>query len=34
MPSQTPAQQFQVDLRGVIDRLSRHIYSGPRVVFR
>ncbi|VXB24743.1 HSP90 family protein [Microbacterium sp. 8M] len=28
------AQQFQVDLRGVVDLLSRHIYSGPRVYLR
>jgi hypothetical protein len=28
------AHQFQVDLRGVIDLLSRHIYSGPRVYLR
>ncbi|WP_193751365.1 HSP90 family protein [Microbacterium testaceum] len=34
MSSQPPAQQFQVDLRGVIDLLSRHIYSGPRVFLR
>lgn len=25
---------FQVDLRGVVDLLSRHIYSGPRVYLR
>jgi len=30
----TAAQQFQVDLRGVIDLLSRHIYSSPRVFLR
>lgn len=29
-----PPQQFQVDLRGVIDLLSRHIYSSPRVFLR
>lgn len=28
------SQQFQVDLRGVVDLLSRHIYSGPRVFLR
>ncbi|KZE91914.1 Chaperone protein HtpG [Microbacterium sp. TNHR37B] len=28
------AHQFQVDLRGVIDLLSRHIYSSPRVFLR
>jgi len=27
-------QQFQVDLRGVVDLLSRHIYSSPRVYMR
>lgn len=27
-------KQFQVDLRGVVDLLSRHIYSGPRVYLR
>jgi len=25
---------FQVDLRGVVDLLSRHLYSGPRVYLR
>jgi len=34
MSSHAPTQQFQVDLRGVIDLLSRHIYSGPRVFLR
>ena len=34
MDSHAPAQQFQVDLRGVIDLLSRHIYSSPRVFLR
>lgn len=28
------AQAFQVDLRGVVDLLSRHIYSSPRVYLR
>lgn len=28
------ARSFQVDLRGVVDLLSRHIYSGPRVYLR
>ena len=28
------AQPFQVDLRGVIDLLSRHIYSSPQVFLR
>ena len=27
-------RQFQVDLRGVVDLLSRHIYSSPRVYLR
>ncbi|WP_315637818.1 MULTISPECIES: HSP90 family protein [Microbacterium] len=27
-------QQFQVDLRGVVDLLSRHVYSSPRVYLR
>lgn len=27
-------RSFQVDLRGVVDLLSRHIYSGPRVYLR
>ena len=30
----TAAQPFQVDLRGVIDLLSRHIYSSPQVFLR
>ncbi len=34
MTDSTAAQQFQVDLRGVIDLLSRHIYSSPRVFLR
>ena len=25
---------FQVDLRGMVDLLSRHLYSGPRVYVR
>ena len=28
------AQPFQVDLRGVVDLLSKHIYSSPRVYLR
>lgn len=28
------SQHFQVDLRGVVDLLSRHIYSSPRVFLR
>jgi molecular chaperone HtpG len=27
-------QNFQVDLGGVVDLLSRHLYSGPRVYLR
>ena len=27
-------QAFQVDLRGVVDLLARHLYSGPRVYLR
>jgi molecular chaperone HtpG len=36
MPSDTTpaAATFQVDLGGVVDLLSRHIYSGPRVYLR
>ncbi|WP_405373650.1 MULTISPECIES: HSP90 family protein [unclassified Microbacterium] len=34
MTEPADAQQFQVDLRGVIDLLSRHIYSSPRVFLR
>ena len=34
-PSAPPADhRFQVDLRGVIELLSEHLYSGPRVVVR
>lgn len=32
--TQGQSQQFQVDLRGVVDLLSRHIYSSPRVFLR
>ncbi|MGV8884207.1 MAG: HSP90 family protein [Microbacteriaceae bacterium] len=32
--SEAVAQPFQVDLRGVIDLLSRHIYSSPQVFLR
>ncbi len=28
------ARAFQVDLRGVVDLLARHLYSGPRVYLR
>ncbi|MEW1836039.1 HSP90 family protein [Microbacterium sp. NPDC079995] len=34
MTDSSAAHQFQVDLRGVIDLLSRHIYSSPRVFLR
>jgi molecular chaperone HtpG len=34
MTDDTTARSFQVDLRGVVDLLSRHIYSGPRVYLR
>lgn len=38
MPSMQPgsaeSRPFHVDLRGVVDLLSRHIYSGPRVYLR
>lgn len=34
MPVSADVQQFQVDLRGVVDLLSRHIYSSPRVYLR
>jgi molecular chaperone HtpG len=27
-------QAFQVDLRGVVDLLSRHLYASPRVYVR
>lgn len=33
-PAAAVAQPFQVDLRGVIDLLSRHIYSSPQVFLR
>ena len=28
------AERFQVDLAGVVDLLSRHLYSGPQVYLR
>ncbi|MEU6266859.1 HSP90 family protein [Saccharopolyspora shandongensis] len=31
---QVPARPFQVDLRGVVDLLSRHIYASPQVFLR
>ncbi|GMA22541.1 HSP90 family protein [Luteimicrobium album] len=35
MTETTPATRpFQVDLRGVVDLLGRHLYSGPRVYLR
>ncbi|AEE44258.1 HSP90 family protein [Cellulomonas fimi] len=33
-PADDAAQAFQVDLRGVVDLLARHLYSGPRVYVR
>ena len=34
-PSENPTPKaFQVDLRGVVDLLARHLYSGPRVYLR
>ena len=30
----TQPQAFQVDLRGIVDLLARHLYSGPRVYVR
>ncbi len=32
--SELQPQAFQVDLRGVVDLLARHLYSGPRVFVR
>lgn len=29
-----PSSAFQVDLRGIVDLLSHHLYSGPRVYLR
>lgn len=34
MVSEVTASPFQVDLRGVVDLLSRHIYSSPQVFLR
>ncbi|MDR1392630.1 MAG: HSP90 family protein [Bifidobacteriaceae bacterium] len=34
MPDSPQSAPFQVDLRGVVNLLSRHIYSGPRVYLR
>ena len=33
-PSQPSAHTFQVDLRGLVDLLSHHLYSSPRVYVR
>lgn len=33
-PAEPEARPFQVNLRGIIDLLSRHIYSSPRVYLR
>lgn len=34
MGEPSSGQAFQVDLRGVVDLLARHLYSGPRVYLR
>ncbi|MGC5167144.1 HSP90 family protein [Luteimicrobium sp. DT211] len=34
LPDPAAARPFQVDLRGVVDLLGRHLYSGPRVYLR
>jgi molecular chaperone HtpG len=34
MPDMTPQQTFQVDLRGIVDLLSNHLYSTPNVFVR
>src|ERR1051325_6454500 len=36
MPDESPAtpHNFQVDLRGLVDLLSHHLYSSPRVYVR
>lgn len=34
MAEPSTGQAFQVDLRGVVDLLARHLYSGPRVYLR
>ncbi|MDF3302580.1 HSP90 family protein [Streptomyces tropicalis] len=33
-PAPQPAHTFQVDLRGLVDLLSHHLYSSPRVYLR
>ncbi|WP_320774228.1 HSP90 family protein [Streptomyces sp. CRN 30] len=33
-PSPRPSHTFQVDLRGLVDLLSHHLYSSPRVYLR
>ncbi|MEU1052636.1 HSP90 family protein [Streptomyces sp. NPDC005876] len=33
-PSPEPSHTFQVDLRGLVDLLSHHLYSSPRVYLR
>ncbi|MEU9557921.1 HSP90 family protein [Streptomyces fumanus] len=33
-PSPQPSHAFQVDLRGLVDLLSHHLYSSPRVYLR
>ncbi|MER7866131.1 HSP90 family protein [Streptomyces cellulosae] len=34
LPDHTPDRTFQVDLRGLVDLLSHHLYSSPRVYLR
>ncbi|WP_210634205.1 HSP90 family protein [Streptomyces sp. GESEQ-13] len=34
LPHHTPDRTFQVDLRGLVDLLSHHLYSSPRVYLR
>ncbi|WP_246144507.1 hypothetical protein [Actinacidiphila oryziradicis] len=34
MPQSETAHTFQVDLRGLVDLLSHHLYSSPRVYLR
>ena len=34
MTTTEPSHTFQVDLRGMVDLLSHHLYSSPRVFIR
>src|SRR5581483_104750 len=34
MPDESEVHAFQVDLRGLVDLLSHHLYSSPRVFVR